>query len=156
MSCICIACYCGIQALPAKPRLTNGGVDGESVESAARIADLQQALEQQVSRQVPPLDGFFFAWKLTTNNIFCFIIIYFYFIITRQTCGANKVLWPYYQSCSINKFLLIVINTLFKRSFPIFFSVQFLRWEQKNACRFLKIPYLLEFNTTLRNHFFLS
>uniref|UniRef100_A0AAR5Q7S8 SAM domain-containing protein n=1 Tax=Dendroctonus ponderosae TaxID=77166 RepID=A0AAR5Q7S8_DENPD len=35
------------KALPAKPRLTNGGVDGENVESAARIADLQQALEQQ-------------------------------------------------------------------------------------------------------------
>lgn len=43
----CTAC-CGIQALPAKPRLTNGGVEGESSESAARIADLQQALEQQV------------------------------------------------------------------------------------------------------------
>lgn len=40
--------YCEIQALPAKPRLTNGGVEGESAESVARIADLQQALEQQV------------------------------------------------------------------------------------------------------------
>ncbi|XP_076253068.1 PTPRF interacting protein alpha isoform X4 [Rhynchophorus ferrugineus] len=37
------------KAIPAKPRLTNGGVDGESAESAARIADLQQALEQQTN-----------------------------------------------------------------------------------------------------------
>lgn len=37
------------KALPAKPRLTNGGVEGESAESAARIADLQQALEQQTN-----------------------------------------------------------------------------------------------------------
>ncbi|CAG9769127.1 unnamed protein product [Ceutorhynchus assimilis] len=37
------------KAVPAKPRLTNGGVEGETAESAARIADLQQALEQQTS-----------------------------------------------------------------------------------------------------------
>lgn len=37
------------KALSGKPRLTNGGVEGESAESAARIADLQQALEQQTN-----------------------------------------------------------------------------------------------------------
>ncbi|KAL1506436.1 hypothetical protein ABEB36_005806 [Hypothenemus hampei] len=37
------------KALTTKPRLINGGVDGEPVETAARIADLQQALEQQTS-----------------------------------------------------------------------------------------------------------
>ncbi|XP_060524107.1 liprin-alpha-1 isoform X2 [Cylas formicarius] len=32
-----------------KPRLTNGGMEGDQGDSAARIADLQQALEQQTS-----------------------------------------------------------------------------------------------------------
>ncbi|XP_071051585.1 liprin-alpha-1 isoform X3 [Onthophagus taurus] len=34
---------------PAKPRLANGGIETDNAESAARIADLQQALEQQTN-----------------------------------------------------------------------------------------------------------